>query len=171
MSLKDRIGTFQPTSATYGKVDWKDLRIRKILPFTFYFRFKELKEGINKSGENYEMLKGVAELDTSNLTEGQILDRVSATDIPTDRPIEVSFFIVGSMMISQIQKSLNAGLNLGFADDDKDGLTTIDWRKLGIGKLFHIRYMGKVKIPDSTKEFHQIWVSLVPEPEAVQVEL
>ena len=166
MDLRTNIpDNWEPSAGGFPSVDWKEINLKKLTPFQFYFLYREIETGTGKDGKEYELFVGDAQLDTTGLTEGQVTDRANETSLSTIESKEVKIFRVGSMMETQIRKSLNEVLELGHKADTKEGkkaIDAIDWRKEAQDMLLHIRYMGKKK-SDSGVEFHQVWIDVIPQ--------
>ena len=165
MDLRKRVPSdYEPSVSDFPKIDWKEIQMKRLTPFSFFFLYREIETGKGKNDKPYELFVGDAQLDPTGLTDGQIIDRVRESNLSVSEAREVKIFRVGSMMESQIRKSLNAVLGLGFDAETKEGkqsIDEIDWREEAKGMLLHIRYQGK-KVSDSGTEFHQVWIDIIP---------
>jgi len=146
-SLKANIGNFTPSK--FGlQLDWKDIREKGGAPLALFVRFRAVREITRKSDDSTAtVFEGQAELDTTQLNDARVTQLEQITGLRRDAPTAVSFFSIGSMFISQLEK------NYG-----------VDWSKDCVGRLAHIAYGGKLPNPKKKgTEYHSVFVTDVPE--------
>lgn len=147
MSLKANIGNFRPSKFERTQLNWKTVLEQNAVPLGFYFRLTGVREITLKTGDLSQVIEGEAELDDRAMTDAVLTKLESVTGISRNSPTPISFFSVGSMMLNQFVAA--GGEN---------------WERDGIGKLFYIKYNGKVNHPTKKgAQFHQVFISEVPE--------
>lgn len=150
--MKANIGNFRPNTFGSNQINWKELREQEAIPFRFYMLIKNVKEVDTKAGEKAIVIEGDCELDDSGLSADRIAELERISGVSNSRPTPSSFFPVGTMFLNQMKEN--------YGDD---------WMELEKFQKCHIAYNGKLK--NTTKGakgnmFHQIFITLVPEPEA-----